>query len=179
MNPDQNQRETYDTKIYTVDKDGILRPDFLFSYWVLVWFLVYLFLDTSSSSKSAKNTYTRWIYDHINPFIALVIALSENVLTFVYLIFLQLDVSTLLKYFIMMLLIKIGPLYYIMTYSSYRIWESILAFSVLFAIYLIYLHIQGETVSSVYERTLTAFKMGENKTPLFRLLDSIFKFFSF
>lgn len=178
MERDHNQKETYDAKIYTVDKNGIIRPDFLFSYWVLVWFLIYLFLDTSSF-KSAKNTYTRWIYDHINPFFALVIALSENVLTFVYLIFLQLDLSILLKYFIMMLLIKIGPLYYIMTYSSYRIWESILAFVTIFAIYLIYLHIQGETVSSVYERTLTAFKTGENKTPLFRLLDSIFRFFSF
>jgi len=170
------KRKLYDGKKYTVDKNGFIRPDFLFSYWILVWFIGYIFLDIS---KSSKNTWTLWIHLHMNPIVALSFALIENIITFLYMISEHVKVVTLFKYIFMMLLIKILPLYYIFMFSSYRIWESILAFVVIFIIYLIYLHTQDETVVSVYERTLTAFKSGEDKTPLFVLLDSIFRFFSF
>jgi hypothetical protein len=166
----------YDGKKYTVDKNGFIRPDFLFSYWIIVWFIVYIFLDTS---KSSKNKWTYWIHSHINPFFALCIALIENLLTFIYMISENVKVVTLFKYIFMMILIKILPLYYIFRYSYYRIWESILSFIVIFTIYLIYLHTQEQTVVSVYERTLTAFKSGEDNTPLFILLHYIFRLFSF
>jgi len=169
-------RKIYDGKKYTIDKNGFIRPDFLFSYWIIVWFIIYIFLDTS---KSSKNTWTHWIHSHMNPFFALCIALIENMLTFLYMLFLKVDIATLLKYLFMMLLIKIGPLYYIFRYSNYRLWESIFSFVVVFTIYLIYLHTQEQTIVSVYERTLTAFKSGEDKTPLFVLLHSIFRLFSF
>ena len=42
-------RKTYNPKKYTVDKTGNIRFDFLFSYWILIWFIIYYFINPPDS----------------------------------------------------------------------------------------------------------------------------------
>jgi len=175
-NQNQNPKK-YDPTKYTVDKTGRIRADFLFSYWIFAWFLVYYFLDTVAI-RSGKASYTKWIHDHLNPMVGLVFALSENILTFLYMMYLNVGVIILLKYLVMMFFVKALPIYCIRNYPI-RLFDNILAGIVLFGIYVIYLYTQGETIASVYTRTFTAAKNGSNKTPFNSLINSILHFFSF
>ena len=176
VNQNQNSKK-YDHTKYTVDKTGRIRADFLFSYWIFAWFLVYYFLDTVAI-RTGKASYTKWMYEHLNPIIALVIALAENLLTFFYMMYLNVGIIILLKYLAMMFFVKALPIYCIRNYPIH-LFDNILAFLILFILYLIYLYTQGETLASVYTRTFTAAKNGSNKTPFYSLISSILRFFSF
>jgi hypothetical protein len=156
---------------YNVDNTKSIRPDFLLSYWIFAWFLVYYFLDTVAI-RNGKTSYTKWIHDHMNPTIGILFALSENVFTFIYMIFQNVEFNLLLKYLLMMLSIKIIPIYCIRNYPI-RLFDNILSFLVILGIYWIYLYTQGETISSVYNRTFTAIKNVSNKTPFFFFIDSV------
>jgi hypothetical protein len=148
-----------------MDNMKSIRPDFLLSYWIFAWFLVYYSVDTVSI-PNGKTSYTKWIHDHMNPMISLLFGLSENVFTFIYMIFQNVEFNILLKYFAMMLSIKIIPIYCIRNYPI-RLFDNILSFLVIFGIYLIYLYTQGETISCVYTYTFTAIQNILNKTPFF------------
>jgi hypothetical protein len=157
---------------YTVDNKGSIRPDFLLSYWIFAWFLLYYFLDTVAIHNE-NMSYTKWIHDRMNPMIALLFVLSENIFTFVYMIFQKVEFKILLKYLVMMLSIKIIPIYCIRNYPI-RLFDNILSFLGILGIYLIYLYTQGEAISSVYNRTFTAIKHVSNQTPFFLFIDSVF-----
>ena len=110
--------------------------------------------------------------------IGLVFALAENLLTFFYMMYLNVGVIILLKYLTMMFFVKALPIYCIRNYPIH-LFDNILAFLILFILYWIYLYTQGETIASVYTRTFTVAKNGSNKTPFYSLIDSILRFFSF
>jgi hypothetical protein len=156
-----------DSSKNTLDKKGNIRFDYLFSYWIFAWFLVFYFVDKGTTAG-------KWIYKYLNPTIALWIALMESLVTFVYLLILHPRLDYTIKMLAMMFFIKAFPLYLIRRYPIH--WKNdILVTLILFAIYNVYLYFNDTNVIDIYRRTFTAFKEGTNQTPLFSLMDSLYK----
>jgi hypothetical protein len=155
-----------DSKKNTLDKKGNIRPDWLFSYWVVIWFLIFYFADNGSSVG-------KWIHRYLNPSIALWIAVLENAATFIFMMIVRPTWEYFLKMLAMMTLIKALPLYLIRQYPIH--WQNdIWVFFIVFGIYNVHLWTQDTNLVDIYKRTLTAFYEGSNKTPLFALIDSLF-----
>ena len=169
MEKELEQKPKLDPKKYTVDKNGMIRPDFLFSFWILAWFLLYYFLEKVQNISRKNNPITIWIYKNMNPIFALIIGTISSIFIFIYMIIVQPDGILLLKYISMVALTKFLPIY-LLQHSCIHWKQSIFSFIILFIIYLFYLYWNGETLYSVYERTITSIKSGDHKTPLFFLL---------
>ena len=83
--PDLEQKplkdqEKIDKTKYTVDDNRILRFDLIFSYWLLLWFIIYYFYNSKTSNIAII------IKKYFNPQLGLIIGLFENFLMFLLLI---------------------------------------------------------------------------------------------
>jgi hypothetical protein len=155
---------TLDSSKNTVDKTGALRFDFLFSYWIVVWFFLFYFTPEKSSSPIS-----RWIRTHLNPSLGFYIAFVENTATLLLLIIYNPDPWLIFKFICMITLLKGIPLYLLREYPV-RWKHDTLVFVVVFGIYNLYLAWNGTNLCEVYERTITSIKKGDNKTPLYSFL---------
>lgn len=137
-----------------VDSKANIRGDYLFSYWILLWFFIYYFSKCSQC---------------INPIVALLAALIENIITFIYLVISGTDLDILIKFLLMMLLIKIAPLW--MLRNSKINWiNSTLSFIIIFSTYNVYLWLNQTNLIEIYKRTFQSIHSNSNQTPLFSVL---------
>lgn len=151
-----------------------LRIDYFFSYWIVIWFIIYYFiiktnvLDLKSKSNIQKN---------FNPKFALYIALFENICIFIYLLFHKPTVILMLKYITMMVVLKIVPLY-LLQEEKIVLPKDILPVSALFIIYNVYLTFLQTSLYSIYKSSAQYIMKGSNQTPFFHLLQSLGSRFS-
>jgi len=159
----------FDPKQYTVDKLGHLRFDYLFSYWIYAWFLIYYFIDTSSGSKIST-----FIKRRLNPKFALYVALTENLVTLPIMIYFGVGISILLKYIAMIFIVKVLPI--LLIWKNPVKWpQDIYTFFIIFGIYNIYLQCNDESLVEIYKRTIMAFvKNDEMALPGIRFLHDTF-----
>ena len=143
--------QTFDPKKYTVDKSGHLRFDYLFSYWIYAWFIIYYFVDTTGGSKISAFV-KRWL----NPKFALYIALLENMATLPVIIYYSVGIAIVLKYISMMFIVKIFPIL-LLRKDPIKWPADVFTFFVIFGIYNIYLSMNDESFIGIYKRTITAF----------------------
>ena len=80
----------------------MISPIFLFSYWIFAWFILWYVFVLLGKTKEV----ICW-----NPLLALALALLENVLSWLWLIWMGADVVVVVQYLFMILLIKAVPLY--------------------------------------------------------------------
>jgi hypothetical protein len=160
--------EKLDPKKNTLDKSGNIRFDYIFSFWVFAWFLIYYF----TVSKNSKIGI--FIKTYCNPSIALYFAFIENILTFIVLLVFQNTIWTAFKFLIMMISIKIIPIYLLRNEKLNPI-HGLLSLGILFSIYNIYLFMNDTNIYDVYSRTIYSLIEGKNETPLFHLVDVIMK----
>ena len=165
--PSEEPKSGVDPRKNTVDKQGRLRPDFLFSYWVLVWFLIFYFIP-----DTAKGTVSHFIKRSMNPVIAFYIAFVENAATLLAILVYNPIPSILAKYTIMMVCIKILPLYLLRKYPV-RWYHDTLVFLTLFAIYNVYLYWNDMNVIDIYKKASLSVLDGNDYTPMFGVFDSI------
>jgi hypothetical protein len=71
-----------------------IRPDYLFSYWVFAWYILYM----------------TGILTH-NPKFAILVALLENIVVLVSMVYLRVNPKKIYYFFIMILLVKGIPLW--------------------------------------------------------------------
>jgi hypothetical protein len=155
----------------TLDKNGNLRPDFLFSYWILIWFIFYVLL-TRNIGGSIQNKYiTEKIYKYGNPLYIFYFALSENIINFILICIYIPNIVFIGQFIIMMILLKILPIIILSRYPTNLYYNLIIIFLV-FVIYNMYLFVNETNIFSVYKKTIYFLFNGENKTPLYRLLFS-------
>jgi hypothetical protein len=154
----------------TLDESGNIRIDFLFSYWIFAWFLLFYFLD-----KTTK--YGKYATTYFSPMMALWFGFFYDLLIFVYLLFITPNLTMIIKYAIMLLVVKITPLYLLRNTPIHYLHDTI-SLLLLFSIYIIYLYLNHTSVIEVYRKTEKGILSGENKTPLFRLLSAISSFFT-
>jgi hypothetical protein len=113
------------------------RFDFVFSYWIFVWFLFYAAGFTSFC-----------------PLIALVVALAENILLFFFLFYYKYSLTDIKLFIIITFFIKIVPLLWILKYGRFKnvIWKDIIFMIGLFSIYLGWLRINGVSLTDLFPR---------------------------
>ena len=162
MDKDQ---EKHDPQKNTVNKNGILRPDFLFSYWVVVWFIIYYF-----ASKATKSTGSRFVYENMNPTIALYFALVENIMNLVALMIYEPSLSLFFKFVLMIFVVKIFPIY-ILRNSKIKLFENVLSLIVIFILYNLYLLYENTNIIEVYTKAF--YLVLENKSPFIQIINYI------
>ena len=158
---------TIDKSKLTLDEKGNLRPDFLFSYWCFAWFIIYYFIDYSTKSPIGQ-----YIKTQLNPKLALILAFIENFTVFLYMIYLKTDIANLLRYVVMMIVIKIYPIYLIWS-KPIRWSHDITVLIILFAIYNGWLYINNTNLWKVYKKTFLLIHEGKTETPLFYFMKKV------
>lgn len=142
--------------------DGNIHMDNIFSYWIYLWFVAYT-LVSFSSSKSKTN---QFILKYLNPLLALIFALIENIVLFIHLIYIWPSTTIVVKYIVMMLIIKIFPIYEL--WDTKINWVNDLKYLfIVFTIYNVYLAIKGTNLIEVYIETYNSIANNRNETPMF------------
>ena len=132
----------------------MIRPDLIFSYWVLIWFILY---------EIKLITY--------NPKFWLIIALFTNFYNFYFMIYFQ-NYYILLLFIIIVIIIKGIPIWTLRN-TALRV-KDIVAGLVLFIIYYIWLTYNNETLYSLFNKFYISIRDNKpNSTPFMYFLNSI------
>ena len=131
-----------------------LRMDLVFSYWIFIWYILYVFKFTSYSPK-----------------FSLIIGLLENIVMFIMMLTYGTSYKTIIYFIIINTLIKVIPLYYLRNNSIKMkdIYFSIL----LFIIFIIWLHINAQSLIGNTKTIHDSLLYGQNKTPLIGFINII------
>ena len=126
---------------------------YFFSYWILVWYILYIL---------------RLI--HYNPKLALTIALLENIIKAVAMVYYKNNLDTILLFCSIVFIVKGIPLW-TLRHTSYK---NQLGTTVgLFILYVLYLYMNGQNVYSLLKRSYQDVKHNKFVGPIGYLLKNI------
>ena len=100
----------------------MIRPDLIFSYWIFIWWIVYLLDGTS-----------------FNPKFIILLGIIETLITSFFMIYLNIHVQNIILFMIMFLLLKALPYYTLRNTSIHK--RDILFTIGLFILYLLWCQI--------------------------------------
>ena len=128
-----------------------LPAHLVFSYWVLVWFILYYFKITSFSPK-----------------LAITVGILENLVLLTLMILWGTSTRTILWFVVINTVIKIMPYYYLRNepYRLKDIWFTL----ALFALFILWLHINKQSLVGNAKLLYDSFIYGKDKTPFMSLL---------
>ena len=147
-----------------------IRPDLLFSNWIVVWTLIFL----------CGRWWLPWIRDFGNPVLAIWLSLFESMATFLALAFFAQGPRTkpispetyrtiLAKYAFVTIVLKGIPLYLLREWPIRLAHDSVILV-VLLSLYVLYCDAMGTSVFEIYRKTYEWIRNGENRTPMFMVL---------
>ena len=139
-----------------------ITPDKFFSYWALTWFIIYYFGNTYLEKYTG--------YKISSPKLALHLALYENIIELISLISVNLNVWLITKFILLILIIKVLPLYLIWDVKLVLPKDIYILIGV-FIVYVIYLHLIGTSILEVYKATNKSLAEGKNDTPFYKFID--------
>lgn len=131
-----------------------LRPDLVFSYWIYIWFLLYVFKIINFSPK-----------------FPLIIGLIDNIIMLIMMFLYGTNYITILYFIVINTLIKIIPLYYL--------WREPIKlkdiyFTVILAfVFILWLHINKQSLIGNIKVIHDSLLYSENKTPFISLMNKI------
>ena len=131
-----------------------MRLDFIFTYWILIWYLAYAVKFTNLSPK-----------------FALLIGIIENLALFAFMIYKRTDIDSLLRFGFGNLLIKVIPFYLLRNEIIKQ--SDVIVTLLVFALYNAWLYINNETFISIVEKITNSLVHNKNNTPLMKLLDQM------
>jgi len=146
-------------------KNGVLRPDFIFSYWIFVWFLIYL----------VSNIFFDKNIIH-SPLLELYIGFFVSLYGFSYLASTISSTLMLMKFLAMLMAIKIVTLFITIYLSgTYKInlKHDLKKLLILLLIYFVYLVCWNVNAFDVYKYEGISIINNDNKTPFFYILSKI------
>jgi hypothetical protein len=141
-----------------------LRIDYFFSYWIVVWFIIYYFIIKTNIIQS--NTKTN-IKNNFNP----------KLCVFIYLLFNKPTTDIIIKYVIMILVLKVIPLY-LLQEEKIVLPKDLVPVSGLFIIYNVYIVSLNRSFYTIYTSAVKYHLKGSNQTPFFHLIQSLGSRFS-
>jgi len=125
-------------------------------------------VDISINNKPIVNhDIKKYITGNLNPKFAIYIALFENIIFFVYLFIHKSNISTLIKYGIMIIFVKVIPLFALQN-EKIKLPHDLISFSILFIVYILYLILIKKTLYGIYKTSAKYLINNENKTPFFK-----------
>ena len=131
-----------------------LRVDLVFSYWIYVWFILYFFN-----------------YIEYSPKFALTLGLLDNIVMLFLMIVWSTSLKTIFWFIIINTLIKVVPFYYLRN-ESFKM-KDIYVTMGLFLIYIIWLHINNQSLVGNIKVIHNSLLYGKNETPFMNLLSKI------
>ena len=131
-----------------------LRVDLVFSYWIYVWFILYFFNYTEYSPK-----------------FALILGLLDNIVMLFLMIIWSTSLKTIIWFIIINTLIKVVPLYYLRN-ELFKMKDIYVTIG-LFIIYIIWLHINNQSLVGNMKIIHNSLLYGKNETPFMNLLSKI------
>lgn len=146
-------------------KNGVIRPDFIFSYWIFVWFLIY-FVSNLFFNKNIIPS----------PLLQMYFGFFVSLYGFFYLLFENSNTLSLIKFLVMLTVIKTIPLLTTIFLSgTYKINLNydLKKLSILLLIYFVYLVFWNVNVFDVYNYEGISIINNDNKTPFFYILSKI------
>ena len=132
----------------------MISPEYIFSYWIFFLFVIYLVYPTK----------------YTNPTILLTLGLIEQSLSIAYFIYVRVKWSTVFLFFLIMVFIKVIPLYLIR--KSKNKWNPLFSVSVIL-LYLFYLILMKQDVLKIYTSLNDSIIRGTNESPFFYFLNNI------
>ena len=133
-----------------------LRPDLVFSYWIYVWYVLYVFKLIQYSPK-----------------LALILGLIDNIFMFIMMLLYGTSKKTIVYFIIVNTLIKVVPLYYL---KNEQIKVNDIYFTCgLFVLFIIWLHINEQSLVGNIKIIYDSLLYGKNETPFMALLQKIEK----
>lgn len=136
----------------------LLRIDLVFSYWIFVWYLVYIYKLTIYSPK-----------------FILGLGIIENIITFMFMIYFGSTYLTLIYFLLINTFIKLIP-FYTLRNESIKI-RDIIATFILFFIYSIWVYMNGESVVEYQNKIIDSLIHNKNATPLMYVINQFQKYF--
>lgn len=138
----------------------ILRSDFVFSYWIFAWFILYLLKIVPYSPK-----------------FVIILGIIENFFLLISMIFYKSSFYKISKFIIINVFIKIIPL--LVVWNDKIIKRDIYATIILFLIYLLWLLFNRKKIYNVYKELLDPYLFKDNgqKTQLSNLYDTLYRLF--
>ena len=136
-----------------------LRPDFIFSYWIFVWYILYIF----------------GILPY-NPKLAILLAISINIIMFVLMIYYKTRILYIFNFILINFFIKILPYYTLIREKIYI--QDLKPLAIIFIVYSVWLYMNDLYVLKYQETIFKAVVYNKNNTPLMNLLTKIEYYFS-
>jgi len=134
-----------------------MRFDYLFSYWIFVWYLLYFFRITK-----------------YNPKFVLICGVIENIILLFFMIYYKTNLNVIIFFIIGMFIIKIIPTYTI--WNTIIKWRDILFTFILFFIYIIWLYINNKSLYYVFNE-IKQVVFNKKNFPSVELLLKIYNYF--
>ena len=131
------------------------RPDLLFSYWIIAWFLLYYFTP----------------YIQYSPKFMLIVALLFNSGTFLTMVYNKMNLYYLFAFFIAAFLLKLIPIYLLREENIKK--DDIHGSFILFSIFLVYFVIlKGGIANSIqsFKKGFGKMTTGKTETPIMKML---------
>jgi hypothetical protein len=132
----------------------MVRIDFIFSYWIFLWYLLYIF-------KLVE----------YNPKIAIICGFIENIIILSLMIYNNTKKKLIILFFIMFILLKIIPLYSISNTIIH--FKDIKISIILFFIYLIWMNYNKKTFFDFIKQTNDLIFYNKNTLPGMLFIDKI------
>ena len=133
-----------------------MRFDFVFSYWILAWYVAYMVKFT----------------DYIPKF-ALIVGILENLVVLFYMIRFGSNFRTISRYMGVNAVIKVLPLYTVRN-DPIRI-KDIVATAVYFLIFTGWLYVNEESLTGNYNKIIDSLINNRDETPLMKMLTTFDK----
>jgi len=132
----------------------LTRPDYIFSYWIFIWYLLYIV---------GVKTY--------NPKFAIIIGTIENLCTVLLMLYYNTRTKLIILFIVMMTILKLIPLITLWTTKIYS--KDIIATGILFIIYLGWILINKKTMFDFTCQTYDLVIHNKNTLPGMTLLTKL------
>jgi hypothetical protein len=135
-----------------------LRADLVFSYWIYLWYVLYAFKITIYSPK-----------------FPLILGLIDNIVMLALMLVYGTSRRTIFYFIVINTLIKIVPLY---TLRNEPIkWRDIYFTTILFCIFILWLHLNKQSLFGNIKIIHDSLLFGQDKTPFMALINNLKKNF--
>ena len=136
----------------------MVRPDLIFSYWIYLWYILYIF-------KVIK----------YNPKFAIICGMIENLIILLLMCIYNTKKILIVLFIIMFFILKLIPLYTIWN-DKIQLNDDIKNTSLLFIIYLLWIHLNQLTITDWITRTKSLILYNKNELPGMWILQKIANF---
>ena len=139
----------------------MIRPDLIFSYWIYLWYILYIF-------KVLK----------YNPKLAIIFGMIENLIMFILMCIYNTKKILVVLFIIMFIILKLIPLYTIWN-DKIQFNDDIKNTSLLFIIYLLWIHLNQLTITDALTNAKNLILHNKNTMPGMSILQKILKIFTY